>query len=131
MGAWGKGSFQNDHALDWYDTLRHSGNLGLVTAAIRLQDTAADQERVLAAAEIVALTVGKPGPDVPEDAAALVRDWRCDDEACRMAHAAVKSIARESKLRSLWEDAGELDAWLLLVNDLCRRLERPSKSASR
>jgi hypothetical protein len=83
MGAWGKGPFQNDMALDWVYELEEKGRACLVDTfdeCARFADEYVDADLasyVLAAAEVVAAQLGRPRLDLPEE----VRTWVAKDGA--------------------------------------------------
>jgi hypothetical protein len=126
MGTWGHGSFENDHASDWCSKLRGSLQpADFVLAALSTRHTEADEERLLAAAEIVAAAArGAAASDIPQDVVAWLAEGRVkvDPNLRELALTAVEAVREKSGLRHLWAEAGELDEWLTAVDDLLKRL---------
>ena len=65
-GAWGEGSFENDDALDWVGQCIKAGTTAPVSAALAAvldgrYVQAPDGSEAVAAAEVVAAAMGKPG----------------------------------------------------------------------
>jgi hypothetical protein len=128
MGAWGSGSFENDAALDWaagvhsiedvrgpFDRLKSEGS-GSVDA-----DLASE---VVAAAEIVAMLMGRKSADFPNDLVGRVAG-DLDKKVYHLARSAVMQIMRKSELAELWqESAGESgeNEWLAAMTGLIDRL---------
>jgi hypothetical protein len=136
MGAWGAGSFENEAAMDWaagvqsVEDLRkplerlkresdaHSGDGELVLAA----DFACE---LLAAAEAVAMMLGKPSRDFPEELAGLLADARAPDNLLfHQARNAVLHVMRNSELAGLWQEASldTLNEWLVVMTGPIGRL---------
>lgn len=132
MGAWGIGNFDNDDAADWAFELAESQGAELLMSTL---DAIAEGEYLeapdcstaLAAAEVVAALRGSP----PEALAPEVSSWveanqvAIDSELPGKALMAIHRIETESELRELWEDAGELESWAAILDDLKRRLGAP------
>lgn len=71
-GAWGDGSFENDDAMDWVNECVRAASPGLVKATldrVLAADVveAPDASAAIAAAEVVAASLGKPSPAIPKD----------------------------------------------------------------
>lgn len=133
MGAWGCGNFENDDALDFLDGLSAETAVGEVQSAMTTliessqEDEGAESWEAgagLAAAELVAAALGRPGPDLPEDASNAVRALESDAERLRASarEAAVAALER-SELRELWGESDELDGWTAAVQGLIARLD--------
>jgi hypothetical protein len=122
MGTWGRESFQNDQARDWYARLRTSRDPTVLVSALSGRLTEAEETRALAAAEVVAAFFGAPGRDLPADAGQWVHEIALDASVRSVACEAVAQIRRESRVRELWDEAGELEEWLLVIDDLVQRL---------
>ena len=148
MGAWDSGSFQNDWALDWAGDLSESGDPAAVrTALVRVLEERYSQRpsligrlmgrrviepyleaRVasqgLAAAEIVAFWLGKPGGHFPD----YLRTWATrhssafTPEFVTLARQAVSIIKTESELKDFWEE-GDATKWHAAIADLESRLQ--------
>ena len=143
MPAWGLGNFENDTALDFVDAVIEEGR-SLIKYAIqnvaqsRMDEyvDCSDAEECLAAAEYVAAALGKPSADLPED----VGDWvgrhdilkeddvsiqkllRTSKNLVQQAQDAVYRVRNASELKELWDEAGEYDAWVKVLDDLRDRL---------
>lgn len=129
MGTWGSGSFENDDASDFVYEFERDGISALdaaltVSAATYLEAPAA--QRAIAAAELVAAAMGRPGeipPEVDIEAnpfVARIAEGLADLQA--MACSAIdRVLADRSELKELWaeDDATE---WLAAMADLRSRL---------
>ena len=124
MGTWDAGSFGNDAALDFVQSLDSAEQ---VAAAIRqtLPDDA-DADRasaVIAACDLVAAMLGHPAPDMPADV--LPRFGAFDppgDDLLAAARQAIERLRDGSELADLWADAGDPD-WGAAIADLLARLD--------
>jgi len=87
--------------------------------------------RAIAASELIAAALGHsssstPQIDIPGATPKLPELVRLKDSALR----ALGHIRKDSELRELWEDAGELGEWELTLNDLESRLQdQPVRAA--
>ena len=137
MGAWGPGSFENDKAMDWAaavqsvddvrrpferlkrDTDGHAGEGELSVDS----DFACE---LLAAAETVAMMLGRRVPGFPADLAQrLAGAGEPDSLLFHQARNAVLHVMRHSELAELWEEAtpdGEPNEWLGELTRLVDRL---------
>jgi hypothetical protein len=137
MGAWGAGSFDNDTAMDWTarvqsvedvrkpferlkrDTDAYTGEGELVVDS----DFACE---LIAAAECVAMMLGRRIPDFPADLAdRLAGAGEPDSLLFHQARNAVLHAMRNSELAELWEEAtedGEPNEWLAEMTRLIDRL---------
>lgn len=133
MGTWGTEIFANDDAMDWIAALEETDDIGVVERALRTVNDAdgyleaPDCSVALAAAEVVATILKKPGPDVPSE----VFEWiarvgrelppSLPDDARR----AVDRVGSDSELLELWGEAGDpgLGAWRATLTELRGRLE--------
>jgi Domain of unknown function (DUF4259) len=131
VGTWGPGAFENDTALDWLMDLDKAEDTAFLAETLEpaadpegLQDPY-DCEVGLAAAEVVAVLKGAPGPGLPEE----VRDWvarhpdGASPELVELAMGVVRGVREDSELRAMWEEPGNPGPWLDATNDLLRRLE--------
>lgn len=129
MGTWGSGGFDNDDASDLAYEFERDGlsalDAALTVAAVDYLEAPAAQ-RAIAAAELVAAAMGRPGqlpPEIDIDAnpfVARIAEGLADLQA--MATAAVdRVLADRSEFKDLWaeDDATE---WLAAVADLRSRL---------
>lgn len=138
MGTWGAGSFQNDWALDWLGGLRESGDASRVRSALsrvveqggtkysppsileRLRGrrrhtewlTAGVASKALAAAEVVAASLGHPAANLPDGITAWLQQHSASfpSDLVPLARQAVGIVKANSELKDLWEegDATEL-----------------------
>ncbi len=133
MGTWGTEVFANDDAMDWIAALEDTDDISVVERALSaVNDSnghleAPDCSVALAAAEVVATILKKPGPDVPSE----VFEWiarvgremppSLPDDALH----AIDRVASDSELLELWEEAGDpgLGAWRATLDELRGRLE--------
>jgi hypothetical protein len=132
MGAWGVGSFDNDTALDWLDTL---GRLGREALQIAFATIAEEDERIeteqariaIAAAEAVAAARGHAAPELPGELAEWVAARGCDVDAALAAQAAdaVTRIRDRSDLADMWEEQDSGGEWDAGIANLLERLGTP------
>lgn len=136
MGAWGVGSFDNDTALDWLDTL---DRLGAEALLIAFQTIAEEDERIeteqariaIAAAEAVAAARGRAAPDLPGELAEWVDRHASRVEAALGAQAAdaVTRIRDRSELADMWEEQDSGPEWEASIANLLERLGAPGASS--
>ena len=108
MGAWGSGSFENDTALDWAaevesieDVRRPFQELKAATGGgERGEPVDADLAcELVAAAETVAMLMGRVSPDFPEDLRERLKDAGAPDELLfHQARDAICHVMRNSEL---------------------------------
>ena len=130
MGTWGIGTFENDDASDWVYDLEKATGLDLLRSTLTALTNAKGYleaptcVNALAAGEVVAALVGKPGSDLPDG----VTNWVTANahlqgsELRRTAVAAIDRILGDSELKELWAEIGEAEAWEAAVRDLRARL---------
>ena len=130
MGAWDVGSFDNDDALQWLETVEQPGPLSLQvffdTFAMAIPSASElitnDCCYVLAAADVLtsALGRGRPGEyaDAISDLASRFSS-PIPSELVELAIEATRAVERDSMLCELWE--GDPD-WHSDVADLIHRL---------
>lgn len=140
MGAWGTGSLENDAALDWLGELESEGSVGLLESTLALVADALpsfggdDDEgdyieldeacAALAAAEVVACALGRPGPELSDDLIIWIEQHRSD--LAVLAPLAARAVARardDSEASELWAETDGLQAWCDAVNELICRLQ--------
>ena len=122
MGAWGIGSFDNDHASDWLLDLLEGDDLAPMRAAIAqvlAEDDYLDSDLAvegLAAIEVLAATLGRPTVAAQEEEE--FREWLArlqlqgDASLVPDALRAIERIlAPESELRELWEETEDYADW--------------------
>lgn len=127
MGAWDVGPFDNDDALDWTWQLDDATDFAVVRRALDVPATghleAPDGAEAVAAAEVVAASLGRPPAAMPDSVSSWVREYgdRVGDDERRAAVAAVdRVLSDESELRELWDEADE--DWVAVTEDLATRL---------
>jgi hypothetical protein len=137
MGAWGSGSFENDTAMDWAAGVETVADVRRPFERLKVETDAytGDGELVvdsdfacelLAAAETVAMMLGRRIPDFPDDLAQrLAGAGEPDNLLFHQARNAVLHVMRHSKLAELWEETakdGEHNEWLAELTRLIDRL---------
>ena len=129
-GAWGDGSFDNDDAMDWVGECVQATSPGLVkTAFDRVLGAdvveAPDASAAIAAAEVVAASLGKPSAALP----ANLKAWLAGQPRAQIAAQAALAVraltkiedAGHSELRQLWSE-GKSNQWLTKVQALQSRV---------
>jgi len=129
-GAWGDGSFDNDDAMDWVNDCVRATSPEVVKAAFdRVLSAevveAPDASAAIAAAEVVAASLGKPSPSIPADLRAWLAGQRPAQVAAQaaLAQRALTKIEdpKHSELRQLWSE-GKANKWLTKVHALQSRI---------
>ena len=137
MGAWGSGSFENDTALDWagsvesladvrapFDRLKAETDASEAGAALIVDADFASE--LIAAAETVAMLMGRGIPDFPDELRQRLADaGPPDDLLYHQARNAVCHVLRNSELAELWEegaDASRPNEWHVAITGLVDRL---------
>jgi hypothetical protein len=130
MGAWGSGSFENDTALDWAASVQSvddvSEPFGRLTS-LGSGDVDADLAcELIAAADTVAMLMGRKSPDFPEDLRERLADAsEPESQLYHDARSAVMRVMRNSELAKLWEESAKEagnNEWLASLTDLIDRL---------
>jgi hypothetical protein len=138
MGAWDASAFGNDTAMDWVAELEQRGAAAVtdaLAAAVQADEylEAPEGEEALAAAEIVAASLGQPAGNLPDAVQAWVKNHPAPLSAAevRLAVSAVERVnSNESELYELWvEDAQDPD-WSTFIADLRHRLEQVRTAGS-
>lgn len=131
MGAWDKGNFENDSALDWVYDLIESDSLDLVVSLFKyaVNSNYIDEptgSETLAAAEVVAAINGYPCSDIPDDLSGwLDKQQKTQvDDLTELAKGAIQVVKLNSELKELWEESSEYPEWLKVVEGLENRLNR-------
>jgi len=132
MGAWEITNFGNDTAMDWMFDFEKDPTISLLQETIEsvFEDDYLDSDiasEALAAIEIVAAARGHRASDFPEDVtadrlaaiASTITPQFIDD--CKKALARIID-AEDNELYELWEEAGHMEDWLNIENDLMARL---------
>lgn len=129
-GVWGEGSFENDDALDWVGQCIKAGTTAPVSAALAAvldgrYVQAPDGSEAVAAAEVIAAAMGKPGADMPPELRAWMRRQPADElrGLAPMARRALSRVLdpKVSELSQLWAEARSTQ-WTEAIADLERRL---------
>src|SRR5688572_30024110 len=137
MGAWGQGSFANDTALDWATSVQSIDDVRKPFEQLKAATDAAQDgdsywiesdhaSELIAAAETVAMMMGRRIPDFPEDLAQrLGAAGEVDDRLYHQARNAVCHVLRNSELAELWQegvDEDEVNEWHVEITELLDRL---------
>jgi len=137
MSAWGFGSFQNDHALDWVSCLLHHADLRFITSTL---ETAIDEDLVtyhgthvntrnldsaIAAAEVVAAIKGHPGPDIPKRVNKWIQRHHpvVDEHILELTRRVVARALETQELGDLWAELSTYEAWRSVIENLRLRLQ--------
>ncbi len=137
MGAWGPGSFQNDDALDWVDSLAEYDDLSFITSTL---ERAIDEDlvtyhhnyvetenldNVIAAAEVVVAIKGHPGPDIPEEVNEWIQRYHpvVDEYIMELTRRVVARLLETQELGDLWVDLSTYEAWRNVIENLQLRLQ--------
>jgi hypothetical protein len=134
MGAWGSGGFENDAALDWASSVESLDDVARPLSRLTLPDGPAAGQTIdagfaselIAAAETVAMLVGRGAPDVPRSLRERLENASEPPPALRhQARHAVCEVLRRSELAELWEETSSdcgLNAWHIAITGLIDRL---------
>jgi len=131
MGAWGRGPFENDSALDWVGELEESEDISILGDAFDAIPRA-DEEYIevdeasaaIAAAEVVAAMAGRSmATALPGE----VQTWMAGKPKpkpplIKKAIRAVQRVLKSSELQELWEESGAFAEWGASVDELVARL---------
>jgi hypothetical protein len=137
MGTWATDAFGNDYAMDWAQDLHEYKTLELVETTldnvIDSQEAALEAPfaaEALAALEVIARLLGKPGEDDP--ATSEVDEWvaackkKVTPPLLEKARLAFERITAESsELRQLWQDSEHYADWQADVAALRARVLGP------
>ena len=137
MGAWGSGSFENDTAMDWAASVQSVDDVGKPFERLKQVTDSAEEGpnlvidadfacELVAAAETVAMMMGRRSRDFPDDLAQRLADaGEPGDLLFHQARNAVLNAMRNSELAELWEEAteeGGANEWLAELTRLIDRL---------
>jgi hypothetical protein len=129
-GAWGADSFDNDDALDWVAQCVHTRDISAISdmlnAALKAEVIeASDGAAALAAIEVVAAALGKPGKHLPDALRAWMRQMPTTQIAqlAPLARTVIGRIedGKRSELKQLWSE-GKPNQWTANVADLSARI---------
>lgn len=134
LNVWGHGSFENEAAMRWVESLEDGPDIDMVEAtldevldveAAGEEPDPADASRAIAAAETIAALAEQPAKALPEE----VRQWCFDrDAGLELAEVQPKAvqalgvILQGSALRRVFEEQGHAEEWELEVEGLMDRL---------
>ena len=137
MGAWGSGSFENDTALDWAAGVESVADVSRPFDRLKTDtDTAPEGPNLIldadfaceliAAAETVAMMMGRRIPGFPEELASKLEGaGEPDDLLWHQARNAVLHVLRNSELTELWAETvedGSDNEWHGAITGLIERL---------
>lgn len=136
MGAWGHGNFENDVAADWvYEIFEPGDHVPYVTKGLEAVAGVAEGapldadacNTALAAADVIAAWLGKPGRDANDTVTvwskAQASKGAPDPAIVAMARAVVNRVLAKSELLELWEANEDGGAnWKATQADLLERL---------
>lgn len=131
MGTWGTRNFENDGSQDWIFEMMDNKDGGMVADTLQFTlnkegvPDASECEDALAAAEVVAALAGYPSEDFPEDPLDNLDSLQllAAPALKRLAASVVAKIQEQSGMRDQFEEAGELEAWIKVQDDLRKRLQ--------
>ncbi|SNC62958.1 protein of unknown function [Hymenobacter gelipurpurascens] len=130
MSTWGYYNFDNDLAADLAAKFRDTHSLGLLSEALADIPSAetigndAAQE-ALAAAELVAALLGKPGEDLPADLLPITVQLNPAESTTLqgLAREAVQAVSKRSDLQAHWTKGDNKKEWQQRQQDLLHRLQ--------
>lgn len=137
MGAWGAGSFENDTAMDWTYEVKSAADVAKPFERLKREsDVHPDQgemeieadfaSELIAAAETVAMMMGRKIPEFPEELEQAVGgEQEVPKLLYHQARNAVLCVLRNSELAQLWEEAAEEtgeNEWNVEITGLIDRL---------
>src|SRR5688572_24516205 len=137
MGAWGPGSFENDTAMDWAASVQSVDDVRRPFERLKAETDAYAGEaelvvdsdfacELIAAAETVAMMLGRRVQDFPADLAQrLAGAGEPDSLLFHQARNAVLHAMRNSELAELWEETAQeagKNQWLAEMTRLIDRL---------
>jgi Domain of unknown function (DUF4259) len=159
MPGWGTGSFENEDAQDFLNALDSKQPVDLKEILTRVVDrspvdlaevdraevdraevnragddadylAAPEASIAIAAAEVVAIAIGKPPRTIPRQTEDQIQDWigkiegAPSPEMLELARRAVSEVRLNSELKDLWLEADGLNDWSASLRDLEERLTR-------
>lgn len=138
MGAWGAGSFENDDAMDWTYEVKSVEDVAKPFERLKRESDAHPDQgdmyievdfacELVAAAETVAMMMGRRIPDFPEELEQAVGGRQDVPKLLyHQARNALIGVLRNSELAELWEEAAEVggeNEWTAEMGELSRRLD--------
>ena len=135
MEQWGRGSCENDPAIEWFHLLEEAIDPGAMIAGA-LDDALSEPDEVdlelacaaIAAAELSASAAGRTPERLPDGVRRWVETHPRQPHGAEVERAveALDRVRGESALRERWDETGDSgrDEWLEFVDDLIARLGR-------
>jgi hypothetical protein len=120
MGAWGKGPFENDDAMDLVAELEGADLSLLIDVVGEVADLsdvealeAPTASRAVAAVAIVGALADGGKAGLPEAVVAWIdaETRAVPNHLARKAGRALERVLRDSELNELWSESAEYDAW--------------------
>jgi hypothetical protein len=126
MGTWGAGSFENDTAMDWAGEVDSLADIEAVLNSLAEHDDdtpidADDAARLVAAAETVALLMGRVAADVPDELKVTLAGLQASPQMRVTAESCLTMVLENSELVELWAE-GDSEEWNLAMTGLIDRL---------
>jgi len=131
-GRWGVGNLDNDDSMDFLLEIVPDGEVGLLTRAFHVVLAAKpypddiQASRALAAAELIAASVGRPSANLPADCLewATLHSPEVNKTLVRLALEAVDRITFESETLILMQEgeARELATWKENIESVKKRI---------
>ncbi|MBK7403594.1 MAG: DUF4259 domain-containing protein [Phycisphaerales bacterium] len=140
MGAWGFGPFDNDDALDWLGQFLEAADSGVAWLPFARSKPAMLRralrrprrnkhldlgvvECAVAACEVIATQLGRPGASIPAELAERVAGLGLDVRSVRSQAEAVARFLRDAPAyRELFLDESDYPTWQANMDDLISRL---------
>lgn len=131
MGAEGSKTFENDDASDWLSGFESDGAPSVqaaLNAVLELDANdyvqATEAACAIAAAEVVAAAKDGDVSRLPEEYRDAIREHGEEiEEFGKPAQRALNRVLRNSELKDLWEEQGELEAWQDDLREIIERLK--------
>ena len=122
MGIWAAGNFGNDTALDFVDGLSDFSQIDKAISDISGKAGELDVDDAciaLAACELLAASLGRAGPDLPD--IPVFKEENVSDIDLEAAKSLVHRVRTSSELADLWVEEDNAE-WLKVLDDLIIRL---------
>ena len=134
MGTFGYRNFQNDSGMDFEEEFKTVPTPTTVRLALLpvVRTVAAggfidyhEACMALAAAEVIAASLGRPSVDFPKDLLPLVQNLLLnkDVNTRKMARKAIRAVVKKSELQELWAETADAAHWQAVQKDLLIRLK--------
>jgi len=130
MGAWENGNFGNDDAMDFVGEV--NSKEAILDAILKIS-AAPENEYLespdcciaLAAIEYIATALGNPSEDFPEEGEEWIsknKSELLEGDIILHSNQAIDKIKTNSELKELWEESGEFEDWLNVIEGLKKRI---------